>query len=77
MKIEHSNQINDFLSFYIETRVDGELRYESIIDYLQSEYTILDLKTKKEIDFKFTTKDENELEKQIKTEVEKLINEKA
>ena len=33
MKIEHSPLINDFLCFYIETRVDGELRYETVIYY--------------------------------------------
>ena len=74
MKIEHSNQINDFLCFYIETRLNGELLYETIINYLQLEFTIVNLKTKEELDFKFITKDESEIEKHIKIEVEKLIH---
>ncbi len=33
MKIEHSKEKNDFLSFYFETYVDGVLMYETVIYY--------------------------------------------
>lgn len=41
MKIEHSTLMNQFLSFWIETRVDGNLRYETFLDFFRSEwYTV-------------------------------------
>ena len=35
MKIEHSPLKNEFISFWIETHVDGVLRYETIIDFMR------------------------------------------
>ena len=72
MKIEHSNQINDFLMFFIETKIDGELRYETTIDYRQSIFWITDLKKRKDCKFEFNSTDEKRIVEQIKYEVEKL-----
>ena len=71
--IEHSNPINDFLVFYIQTKVDGELCFESVIDYLSGEFTICNLHTQDERKFKFESQTESKIEEQIKQEVEKLI----
>lgn len=38
MKIEHSPLMNEFISFWIETRIDGELRYETMLDFLRGEW---------------------------------------
>jgi len=38
MRIEHSGLCNEFISFWFETRIDDELRYETFIDYLRSEW---------------------------------------
>ena len=35
MKIEHSPLKNEFISFWIETHVDGVLRYETMIDFMR------------------------------------------
>ena len=35
MKIEHSPLMNEFISFWIETSVDGDVRYETMIDFMQ------------------------------------------
>lgn len=41
MKIEHSPLMNEFISFWIETCVDGALRYETFLDFMRSEwYTV-------------------------------------
>jgi hypothetical protein len=46
MKIEHSPLLNDFLCFYIETRIDGALRYETIVYYYPTrQYFIKDVLT--------------------------------
>ena len=38
MRIQHSRLFNEFISFWFETRVDGELRYETFVDYFRSEW---------------------------------------
>lgn len=38
MKIEHSPLMNEFISFWIETRVNGELRYETMLDFMRAEW---------------------------------------
>jgi hypothetical protein len=38
MRIEHSSLMNEFISFWFETFVDGELRYETFVDYMGSEW---------------------------------------
>ena len=74
MKIEHSPLLNDFLCFYIETRVDGELRYEIVIYYHpKKEYFIKDMRTGKESDL-FPFGDESVVESEIKARVDRLIH---
>jgi hypothetical protein len=34
----HSPLLNEFISFWFETFVDGELRYETFVDYLRNEW---------------------------------------
>jgi hypothetical protein len=31
--------MNEFISFWIETRVDGELRYETMLDFMRAEWS--------------------------------------
>ena len=69
MKIEHSNQINDFLIFYIQTKINGVLSYETDIDYYHRNFTIENLITKESRTFKFKSKDENKVEGQLKSEI--------
>ena len=38
MKIEHSPLMNEFISFWIETRVDGNIRYETMLDFMRAEW---------------------------------------
>ncbi len=38
MKIEHSVLMNEFISFWFETRIDGVLKYETSLDYLEMEW---------------------------------------
>jgi len=33
MKIEHSDLLHEFISFWFETRIDGKLTYETFLDY--------------------------------------------
>jgi hypothetical protein len=33
MQIEHSQLLNEFISWWFETRIDGELRYETILNF--------------------------------------------
>jgi hypothetical protein len=74
MKIEHSPLLNDFLCFYIETRVDGELRYETVIYYHpKKQYFIKDKRTKKDSEL-FPFEDESAVEPEIKARVERLIH---
>jgi len=74
MKIEHSPLINDFLCFYIETRVDGELRYETVIYYHpKKEYFIKDKRTEKDSEL-FPFEDESAVEAEIRARVERLIH---
>lgn len=76
MKIQHSGQLNDFLIFYIETRIDGMLKYETLIDYLSGTYEIIHLDNNKSLKKKFDrSENEKKLEKEIKSEVEKIIKE--
>jgi hypothetical protein len=73
MKIEHTPLLNDFLCFYIETRVDGELRYESVVYYHpKREYFIKDMLSGKESEL-FAFDDELTVEAEIKSRVERLI----
>lgn len=69
MKIEHSPLLNDFLCFYIETRVEGELRYETVIYYHpKKQYFIKDIRTGKDSElFPFWR------EAEIRVRVERLI----
>jgi hypothetical protein len=73
MKIEHSPLLNDFLCFYIETRVDGELRYETVIYYHpKKQYFIKDKRTGNDTQL-FPFEDESTVEAEIKARVERLI----
>ena len=38
MRIEHSKLMNEFISFWFETRVEGVLKYETILDFMRSEW---------------------------------------
>lgn len=72
MKIEHSPLLNDFLCFYIETRVDGELRYETVIYYYpKQEYFIKDVRNGTESEL-FSFKNELRVESEIKLRVERM-----
>jgi hypothetical protein len=75
MKIEHSPLLNDFLCFYIETRVNGELRYETVIHYHpKKHYFIKDTRAGKDSEL-FPFEDESAVEAEIKDRVERLIHE--
>lgn len=74
VKIEHSPLTNDFLCFYIETRVDGELWYETVIYYHPAKrYFIKDIRTGKDSQL-FPFKDESAVEAEIQTYVDSLIH---
>jgi hypothetical protein len=73
MKIKHSSLLNDFLCFYIETRVNGELRYETVIYYHpKKQYFIKDTRTGKESEL-FSFEDESTIETEIKSQIERII----
>jgi len=77
VKIEHSQMLNDFLCFYMETRVDGELRYETVIYYHpRNEYFIKDTRTGKNSQL-FPFQNEATAEAEIQARVERLIHEAA
>jgi hypothetical protein len=38
MRVEHSPLLNEFVSFWIETRVDGVHRLDTFIDFLRREW---------------------------------------
>ena len=38
VRIEHSKMLNEFISFWFETRVDGVLKYETFLDLLSCEW---------------------------------------
>ena len=38
MRIEHSPLLNEFISFWIETRVDGVHRFDTLIDWLGGQW---------------------------------------
>jgi hypothetical protein len=38
MRVEHSELRNEFITFWIETRVDGVYRYDTFIDFLRCEW---------------------------------------
>jgi len=74
VKIEHSPLLNDFLCFYIETRIDGELRYETVIYYHpKKQYFIKDTRTGKDSQL-FPFEDESAVEAEIRARVERLIH---
>ena len=69
MKIEHSPLLNDFLCFYIETRVEGELRYETIVYYGPEKlYFIKDTRSGSESQL-FSFEDESAVEAEIRSRV--------
>ena len=73
MKIQHSPLLNDFLCFYIETRVEGELRYETVVYYHpKKQYFIKNTRTGKESQL-FSFEDESAVEAEIKSRVERLV----
>jgi len=43
MKIEHSELFNEFISFWFETKVDGQLCYETYINYLDQTWETVEL----------------------------------
>ena len=49
MKIEHSPVLNDFLTFYFETSVDGEKLYETVLDYTQMRWETRSISNSEEI----------------------------
>jgi hypothetical protein len=73
-KITHSKLLNDFLSFYMETYINGEKRYESVIDYFNYVIYISDLKSLSEYDYEFAFKEESQVESLIRKEVENIVN---
>jgi hypothetical protein len=38
MRIGHTPLFNEFISFWFETHVDGELRYETFVDFARYEW---------------------------------------
>jgi hypothetical protein len=38
MRVEHTPLLNEFISFWFETHVDGDLRYETFVDFFQHEW---------------------------------------
>jgi hypothetical protein len=38
MQVEHTPLLNEFISFWFETHVDGSLRYETFIDFSRCEW---------------------------------------
>lgn len=42
MRIEHSSLRNDFLAFWFETKVDGKVKYETDLDYLNKSWKTKD-----------------------------------
>jgi hypothetical protein len=75
MKIEHSPLLNDFLCFYFETRVDGELRYVTVIYYHpEKQYFIEDVRSE-ELSPSFPFDDEKTVENEAKARVESMIRE--
>jgi hypothetical protein len=38
MRVEHTALLNEFISFWFETHVDGVLRYETFIDFQRCEW---------------------------------------
>ena len=74
MKIEHSPLLNDFLCFYIETRVDGELRYETVVCYHpRKEYFVKDARTGEESEL-VPFADEATVDSDIRARVERMIH---
>ena len=73
MKIEHSPLINDFITFYMETRVDGQLRYQTWLYYWpDKKYQIEDMRTGTRSEF-CCFEDESTAVSEIKARVESLI----
>lgn len=42
MEIEHSPLMNEFISFWFETKVNGQLKYETLLDFLGDEWQVTD-----------------------------------
>ena len=71
MRIEHSPLLNDFLCFYMETKVDGELQYETVVYYSPKKYyCIQDLRDGGTEYFSF--EDEATVESEIRSHVERM-----
>ena len=49
MKVEHSSLMNEFISFWIETYVDGNPTYETMLDFMKSEWYTIKLNEEKSI----------------------------
>jgi len=74
MRIEHSPLLNDFLCFYVETKVDGELRYETVVSYHpKKEYRIKDIGRGIDCGL-FPFEDESSVEDEIKSRVAHLAS---
>jgi hypothetical protein len=72
MKIDHSPLLNDFLCFYMETRVNGELWYEAVVYYSpKKHYFIKDVRSGKESPI-FPFEDEAAVQEEIKARVERM-----
>ena len=41
MKIQHSPLMNEFISFWFETLVDVQLRYETMLDFYRGEWNTI------------------------------------
>ena len=76
MNIEHSPLLNEFISFWFETRVDGELKYETMLDFTHFEW-----RTSKAVDERHivlrgkldSTLTEDEMVEQIKPSINSAI----
>ena len=76
MKIEHSPLMNEFISFWIETHVDGNLTYETMLDFMRSEWYTTKLNEEKSIvlEGKLNSElSEDEMVQEIKPIIERSI----
>ena len=49
MKIEHSDLLNEFISFWFETKVDSKLCYETFLDYIEMTWETITIETPKKV----------------------------